>query len=763
MNVSNISKNVYRVVRSILFTIIILITVTYVLLYTALSVPAVQDKIKSIAERELTELVGGKVSIGNINISPFNEVVIKDVSLFTPDNRKVLDAGIIGAAVSLSDLIIHQKFVITYVELIQLDAGLWQQTPGSPLNIQFIIDAFAPKDKNKPPTPFRLDIRNIVIRKSSLSFDRKYIPRKSKEALSSIDFNHLRITDLSADVAIPVLSNDSISVDLRSLRLNLDDKLDVDHLSFNLSIDPHSLSLTDFDLRTPRSQLNIEDLFITYSRLPDIVNSISSDNPVTLKIINSRVTPADFECFFSPLSRLKEPYNLSADVYYDTNRLTVNRFILNSINNGFNINITDVTASNDAHAGLKLISNLSRSKITIGSINFNIPGESGRQMAGVLAGVRNESALAQLVNDIGSLDAKISGLADLQQDNVDLQLDIRSGVGSVKGKVAALRTDNSNTHRIILDLDAEDVSLHKFIPGVPVSELTAGIAMDVALSNDLLKSISAGNLYRIWSAVPGAKVDLDIDRLNYGNQPLNDVGLTIDKHNSALALNLQASEAPLGIRLNSDIDISEESISAKVNCIAENFAPGTFLNAPAVKNTILNGIFDISLTGKSIPTLQGEINLSEFKYERTDTKKQIGIDYLALTSYLDNPADASSTRSTTLKSPYINGSITSEIMPTHIVSASVDMLRNVAPALLGNTLTGKSLKIESPYSGKLNFAFTIDKNINRQQLFSMPVQLLYPVTIGGDIDYSAGTAAIKADAPYLQQGKDKLIRETSLG
>ncbi|MDE5552296.1 MAG: hypothetical protein K2I91_03755, partial [Muribaculaceae bacterium] len=125
--------------------------------------------------------------------------------------------------------------------------------------------------------------------------------------------------------------------------------------------------------------------------------------------------------------------------------------------------------------------------------------------------------------------------------------------------------------------------------------------------------------------------------------------------------------------------------------------------------------------------------------------------------------DASSTRSTTLKSPYINGSITSEIMPTHIVSASVDMLRNVAPALLGNTLTGKSLKIESPYSGKLNFAFTIDKNINRQQLFSMPVQLLYPVTIGGDIDYSAGTAAIKADAPYLQQGKDKLIRETSLG
>ena len=40
----------------------------------------------------------------------------------------------------------------------------------SPTNMQFIIDAFKPKE-DKPPKPFDVQVNTVVVRKSSISYD----------------------------------------------------------------------------------------------------------------------------------------------------------------------------------------------------------------------------------------------------------------------------------------------------------------------------------------------------------------------------------------------------------------------------------------------------------------------------------------------------------------------------------------------------------------------------------------------------------------
>lgn len=94
-----------------------------------------------------------------------------------------------------------RRIVLNYAEVLGLDARIKRDSAGTPLNIQPLITALAPKDKNKPPTQFNIAIRTVVIRNCSVSYDVLSAPRKEK----GIDPNHLAISKLRADVNLPQL------------------------------------------------------------------------------------------------------------------------------------------------------------------------------------------------------------------------------------------------------------------------------------------------------------------------------------------------------------------------------------------------------------------------------------------------------------------------------------------------------------------------------------------------------------------------------
>ncbi len=62
----------------------------------------------------------------------------------------------------------------------------------------------------------------------------------------------------------------------------------------------------------------------------------------------------------------------------------------------------------------------------------------------------------------------------------------------------------------------------------------------------------------------------------------------------------------------------------------------------------------------------------------------------------------------------------------------------------------------------LNFDITLAADNSLTEFFDLPFRLLTPVPIRGQLLDSVGQAALTVDIPYIQQGKDKLVRSTRL-
>ena len=66
----------YKIIRSLLVTTLLLLVVIYSGIYIFLSLPSAQNRIRQIAEKELTALLDAPVTIGKVSFSPISEVVI---------------------------------------------------------------------------------------------------------------------------------------------------------------------------------------------------------------------------------------------------------------------------------------------------------------------------------------------------------------------------------------------------------------------------------------------------------------------------------------------------------------------------------------------------------------------------------------------------------------------------------------------------------------------------------------------------------------
>ncbi|MDE6082848.1 MAG: AsmA family protein, partial [Muribaculaceae bacterium] len=295
----------YKALRSILFSAIIIVGILFGSLYVLLSLPFVQNFIGKTAEEELTSFLGGEVRIGDVSIFPFNEVVLSDVSLSTPQGEECISVGRLGAGINLWTLLVNRKIEITYAEIIELDAHINKPAPDSPLNIQFLIDAFSPKDKNKPPAKFDLKIHNIVIRRSRLSYDNLYVEKSTP--MGRFDSNHVRIEKLNADVLIPRLSNEDMEFDVRRISLMLNPDLHLTELSFKAKLTEHHLDLANFYIQFPHSGFHLNDQHLSFSERGKILESLKNSSR-KIEIKNGIILPADFGCFFEPLREFTTPW-----------------------------------------------------------------------------------------------------------------------------------------------------------------------------------------------------------------------------------------------------------------------------------------------------------------------------------------------------------------------------------------------------------------------------------------------------------------------
>lgn len=86
------------------------------------------------------------MDIESLDITPFSNVELKNVYIKDLSGDTALIAKQISAGIDLPALL-KKEVIVTSVVLSDFDIHLSKENKSAPLNIQFIIDAFAPKKK----------------------------------------------------------------------------------------------------------------------------------------------------------------------------------------------------------------------------------------------------------------------------------------------------------------------------------------------------------------------------------------------------------------------------------------------------------------------------------------------------------------------------------------------------------------------------------------------------------------------------------------
>ena len=717
-------KSSYRIARSILFTAVILVAVLFVSLYVTLSIPSVQDEIRSQAEAELSGLLGGDVRIGRLSIHPFNEVVLSDVTLADPEGRKCLEASRLGTGISIWRLVMRQRIEITYVELLDFNVALWKETAETPLNIDFIIKALSPKDKSKPPTKFDLRIRNIVLRGGKFSFSRLWMPRNPDT--TRIDFNHIRINGLRADVALPVLRDDSVVVDLRRLAFKEGERLEIIKIAGLFSISPHSLGFRGLGIELPGTTLNPSDFSISFDKIGNIRRALSTGNH-HLVMVGNKVTPSDFAGLYPPLSHIYTPMTLDLSVNGNLGSVVLEEFRLTDFDRRLDVSLTG-RAEDLPHP--------SEMRIEVGRLLFSA-GKDYVEYLEALLPASAEKGVAT-ISRLGAVEGLVSGAFDMREKSGEAEGYLSTGVGR-------------------LDFDAEASFPAKGVCSVSGKAFTDGIQAGHILDRTDLGlvafDVNADLRVGQGTALAGlsGNADISLPLLELNGRSYSDIALHASKNGHEVEMQLTSDNEGISADIDAYGWLEGASSRWRLTADVEDF--NTAILSHSSPSYAIKGNVSLDAVGNTPDNIAGTLRLGGLSVVNPEGR-QLEMPRMVVTSEIF-PGDSLPMRHIQVNSELLNASVAGDFLPSQI------------PGLVRHALSASFPSLLPPppprgFDGSGSYKLTLSRNSALTEFFRLPVTMLSDIVVEGEINGRERALSVKTSVPYLQQGRDKLIRDIYL-
>ncbi|MDE6782580.1 MAG: AsmA family protein, partial [Paramuribaculum sp.] len=513
-------KLTYKILRTIAVTLLLLAILLPAALYVALATSAVQNYLRHRAQSELTNLLGAEVTIDHIAISPFNRLTLHGISVANPDSTdserpNALTVRRLGAGINIWNYLAHDRIVLNYAEIIGLDAKIYRDSAGAPLNIQPIIDALAPKDPSKPPTRFDLAINTVVLRASSVSYD---VGRDSV-APGRFDPKHIAITSLNADLQLPRLSNDTTEIDLRTLTLTERSGFSISSMSALCDIRNGVVDLSDLSIFTPTSYIGLNNQQIDTHALDR--ESIAY-MPVDVRLTrNSHITTTDLAYFIPALSPLNLDFRTTLHIDGTPDQLTLQELELLS-SSGVSLSATGY---------LEGLITSDQPSYQLPRMELKANGANAAEIVNLVRPV--DLRIARLLANAGTIEATLSAAGTTSEGNASLGLITSQG----------LVTFDSDYR---LNGRAPAFSGYMAVDELNVASLLSGVVGGAASKiSDL--SLSANFDVALTKSVPDGSVQLDLSSITYLGHTYTDIAADLQTQQGTSNLSLVGDCAGLHI------------------------------------------------------------------------------------------------------------------------------------------------------------------------------------------------------------------------
>ena len=714
-----ILRNIYKVARSLLFSVITFVAVVYLISYILLSVPAIQNDIKSLAEREASKFLGGEVRIEMLTLRPFNELILSGVDVFTPEHAQCLHIETLGAGINLTKLIKGDGIEFSYGEIIGLDAIISQKLPDSPLNIQFIIDAFKPKDKNKPPTKFDVNLRNVVLRRCGLTFDKLWQPVDS--IIEKTDFNHLKVYDLKADVAFPQLKNDDFKIDLRRLSFKVSGGLVVDKMAFRTHITPQSISIVDFVLRLPSSEIRPSDITLRFDGFSNIKKSLNeSDHHLIL--INNKVSLSDFGWIIPEFRRYPQPFDLSLDISGTLPDISLNNFLLKN-RNDIDLSVT---------GKIERLTDIKKASFSLDNVNFNISKYGLTEVKKWIPSLPDN--VSAIISNIEQFELSATASGDVESGIYDMDCHVLTGCGDlfVVGNTKEFRKGEG---RFNTEITAENFNVGKLLGKGKVGNINF--------------SASAGG--EVKGKDVDGEADIYISEIEFDGKTLEGITASVIKNGKDYDGNVTVENDVASFEASTSLHWEEGGSWINIESDIDYFYPSYIGLLPKYDGYCLEGRLNAELEGSSVDDITGDIRLTDLKF-LSKANEGISLDHLIIKSSDEDEYS----RHISITSDWVDGEMSGNFKMAEIKKELIAMASSVFPSLMAEN------RSDLEFHSDLDFSFLIKADNSLTEFFNLPFRILVPVPIDGMVNGTENRASLTVDIPYLQQGKNKLLRDNRL-
>lgn len=720
---------IYKIFRAIIVTMIVLSIFVPITLFIILSIPSAQNQIKTTAEKRLTELIEMKVKIGGINIAPFSRISLKHVIVSDSLNDTVLTIEKLGASINISDLFLKNKIVLNYAELIGLDANISRENRDSELNIQPLINAFSKNNSDKASN-FNLRINTIVIRKSSVAYNVYSEPYDS-----NFSPDHISISDLRADIRIPIISNDIIDIKLKRLAFFEQSGLNITDLNVNFYSGPDSINIKNLNLAFPNSNISFSDVKLDYG-LKQLQEEIWKDRISVRFLESSHIFLPDFAFLLPFLGKIPFTFELNGGFDGNLQSININNFNI-STNQGSYFNTSGFLEKSSKHNG-------SFDIIDLPKIELNVNKEE-------LEAFIEKTSL----QDINPLLKKLIG--NLQYLNLTGSINILSNKTFLYSKLLC------NAGEININSEfSENIIKH-------INQFTNETTISVnnfnfkEISNNIggiynkIGSIDA-NIYAnlIYNDYLKGDIIANIEKINFNNCDFSNISGNFTFKDDLYNLQIESSNPGLDLILNADVLLAQNNIRIDANSFINDF-DYTLATQNRNKPESLSADINIALQGDSYEDLTGIVDIKDFTLSQSEQSflfNEIKVKNISIQSERDSMEKIIS-----LNSDIIDGTLKGKYKISSLIGNAQNLISSLVPAIENRKSTFIPNINQNSDSAVLNLTLKTTSPLGDS--YKLPLGIVYPINIKGYINSDNKDLKLSLIAPYIQQ-KGKLLENTEV-
>ncbi|MGN1375985.1 MAG: translocation/assembly module TamB domain-containing protein [Prevotella sp.] len=245
--------------RTILKAVIWSLISLYVMMLVVIRIPAVQKTIGNEVAGMVGEKLGTKVTVGKVNLGMLNRVVIDDVTIYDQSDTAMIKAARMAAKIDVYTLLTTGNVAVSSAQLFGFNGVFYKKDEAAKPNFQFVLDSLASEDDT--PSRLKLSVNSLLIRRGSLKYDRYDRPYTS----SRFNTDHLGLTDISAHIAVPYYSSDSIDVNVKKLSFKERSGFVLSNLTLDASAGKNGTKVEQLSIRLPHSDMSLTDIKAVYT------------------------------------------------------------------------------------------------------------------------------------------------------------------------------------------------------------------------------------------------------------------------------------------------------------------------------------------------------------------------------------------------------------------------------------------------------------------------------------------------------------------